>query len=274
VSGLAVKRSTGVPEAMLARIARLREELAAAGLDDLLADFESGDGEPRHRYAIDAPQLAAILREVRQGKQFADFLLVALHAHESLTNPDPGRADWTPPLPAACVAEFGRLAIDAGADAVVVTGIHHLGPIELHAGRPILTGLGNFFWSDIQTPLSADIRADAADALRQAFARPERATEADLTLLMNMPTFAHEECFLSVAAQMVFEHGALHRLVLHPLDLGYGDPLALSGLPRLASSAQGERIFDRLSVISAAHGTEIVVRRDDARDTVVGEVAV
>lgn len=274
VSSLSLRRSTGVPEAMLARIARLREELAAAGLDDLLRGFERGDGEPHHCYAMDRPQLAAILREVRQGKQFADFLLVALHAHESLTSPDEGRADWTPPLPAAWVAEFGRLAIDAGADAVVVTGIHHLGPIELHAGRPILTGLGNFFWSDIQTPLSADLRAGAADALCQAFERPERATDADLTLLLNMPAFAHDEFFLSVAAKMVFDRAGLHRLVLYPIDLGYGEPLALSGLPRLASVAQGERIFTRLSRISAAHGTTIEVRRDDALNTVVGEVGV
>lgn len=40
--------------------------------------------------------------------------------------------------------EFCRAAIDAGADAVIDHGSHILGPLELHRGRPILHGVGNY----------------------------------------------------------------------------------------------------------------------------------
>ena len=273
VSGLAVKRVLTAPDDVFDQLGALRDRLAAAGIDDLLGEFERGGDRPQLRYEMDGDQLAAVLREIRQGKQFADFMLVALHAHEGLTSPDPGTDRWTPPLPPAFVTEFGRHAIEAGADAVVVTGMHHLGPIEIHRRRPILTGLGNFVWSDIQTPLSADIHRRAATAQRDAFDHPGRATEADLTLMMNMPTFAREECFLSVAAEMRFDRSGLTRLTLHPVDLGYGDRLTLSGLPRLAGPSQATIIFERLRDLCAPRGTDLVTRLDAGRSTILAEVA-
>jgi len=41
------------------------------------------------------------------------------------------------------MTEFGRAAIDAGADVVIGHGPHYSLPVELHNGRPIYYGLGN-----------------------------------------------------------------------------------------------------------------------------------
>lgn len=46
--------------------------------------------------------------------------------------------------PAALEQRNARALIEAGFDAVVVHGTHLAGPVELHQGRPILHGLGNF----------------------------------------------------------------------------------------------------------------------------------
>jgi hypothetical protein len=49
----------------------------------------------------------------------------------------------------------------AAFDVVVTTGIHHLGPVEVVDGRPVLHGLGNFFWSDIGDGLGPDVFSNA-----------------------------------------------------------------------------------------------------------------
>jgi poly-gamma-glutamate synthesis protein (capsule biosynthesis protein) len=276
VSALALKRALSVSPAVHDRIEALRTELAAAEIHDALSGFERGDDvdHPEYRYAMDDTHLAQILRQIRQGKQFADFMLVALHAHEGRTVADPtATANWVPELPGAFVSEFGRRAIAAGADAVVTTGLHHVGPIEIYAGRPILTGLGNFFWSDIQTPVPADIYQLNAPRMRTAFAHPERATDADLMLMVNHPYFGHEETFLSVLAEMRFDSAGLTKLILHPVDLGYGEDLVRSGLPRLAAPEAATRLWTRLQAISAPYGTEIVTVEDPARGTIVAEIA-
>lgn len=273
VSGLALKRFLGLGDATYEQLAAVREALAAAGIVDALCEFErSGGSAPEYCYEMHGAQLESILRQVRQGKQYSDLMLVALHAHEALTSPDPARPDWEPQLPAAFVYEFGRRAIDAGADAVVVTGIHHPGPIEIYNRRPILAGLGNFIWSDVQTPLSADVYEQTESQLREAFDRPQRATDADLTLLMDNPYFAHEESFLSFGAELRFDRGGLAELILHPVDMGYGDPLSRSGVPRLAAPDKAQRIFERLAAISAPLGTRLRTSADPARATTVASV--
>jgi poly-gamma-glutamate capsule biosynthesis protein CapA/YwtB (metallophosphatase superfamily) len=274
LNGLPLKRSLSVPASMHDRIEAIRSELAAAEIHDALGGFERGDApQPEYRYELDDTHMAEILRQIRQGKQFADFMLVALHAHEGRTTSDPtATAAWIPELPGAFVSEFGRRAIGAGADAVLTTGLHHVGPIEIYAGRPILTGLGNFFWSDIQTPIPSDIYQLNAPRMKNAFAHPERATDADLTLMVDHPFFAHEETFLGVLAEMRFDATGLTKLTLHPVDLGYGERLVLSGLPRLAGPEPARALWKRLQAISAPCGTELVTVEDPARDTIVAEV--
>lgn len=272
VSALALKRSIGVGDAIFESLVQVREALAVAGITAVLGEFKRGGATPAFRYEMHEAQLESILRQVRQGKQYADLLVVALHSHEGLTSPDPALPDWAPALPAAFVSEFGRGAIDAGADAVVVTGIHHLGPIEIYRRRPILAGLGNFIWSDVQTPLSADVYEHSRTDLRKAFEHPDRATDADLTTLMNNPYFAHEEAFLSVVAELRFAAGGLSELLLHPVEMGYGDPLSRSGVPRIAGPGAAQRIFERLAAISAARGTRLRTSPDPARGTIVASV--
>jgi poly-gamma-glutamate synthesis protein (capsule biosynthesis protein) len=45
------------------------------------------------------------------------------------------------------MTQIARSAIDAGADIVMGHGPHYLLPVEIHKGRPIFYGLGNFTFS-------------------------------------------------------------------------------------------------------------------------------
>jgi poly-gamma-glutamate synthesis protein (capsule biosynthesis protein) len=214
-------------------------------------EFAVGD-TPGYRYEMDKTDLAEILRSIRQGKEHADFLIATIHSHEC------SPCTW-PSLPAAFLRDLARAAIDAGADAFITTGIHHLGPIEVYKGRPIFYGLANFFWSDIQEPLPADLYQGNRDKLEAAFQFPERATDADLANVLNVRGFANDLTFQSVIAQSRFEHGRLEEIRLYPVYLGYGMKLSESGIPRLASPEKGLEILHRLQNVSASYGTIIQI---------------
>ncbi len=262
VSGLAVTRTTQLPAPLLATATALAGELGRLGVAGGLGPFAPGAAASYH-YEMDAVDELAILRQVRQGKEYSDLLVVALHAHEAAD-------DRFPELPGDFVRAFAHDAIDAGAGVVITTGIHHLGPIEVYRGCPVFHGLGNFFWSDIQEPVPQDLYEGNRDDLAAAFRYPEKATDADLTLMLNFPSFANEETFLSIVPRMRFAGGRVAEIKLYPVDLGYGRRLTESGTPRLASMAAANRILARLSSISAPYGTKLGSVHE--RGTTVGTV--
>ena len=265
VAPLRVTATARLPAPLLEQAHAFGAALEGAGLGELLAAHRFAAGaEPGYTYAADPGDLAGVLRAVRQGKQNGDLLLLALHSHEPAD-------DRYPQLPADFVGAVARAAVDAGADAVLVTGLHHLGPVELYPGRPILHGLGDFIWSDIQEPLPADLRHENDAAVRRAFRHPERATDADLNLLVAHPYHSSEETFHGVVARCVFAAGRAAEVRLHPVDLGYGKPLTRSGVPHVADPETAGRILDRLEAISAPYGTRIERVADNG--TVIGVVA-
>ena len=219
--------------------------------------FETGPKRAM-RYEMDETDVAGILKAIRQGKQHSDFLLATIHSHEGAdsTGPDP-KSDFAD-TPAEFVHTLAKAAIDAGADAFMTTGIHHLGPIEIYKGRPIFYGLGDFFWSDIQEPMPADFYAQYRDSTG-AFEHPEKATDADLENALNAAAFDGDMPFDSVITESRFEHGRVAEIRLYPIYLGYGMKLTQSGIPRVASPEKGMQVLRRLQSISAAYGTRIEI---------------
>src|SRR5262245_12129566 len=86
------------------------------------------------------------LRQVREARRQADFVIVSLHNQDTL-----GRS-W---LHAAkitdietqpeFVADFARACIEAGADLLAIHGPHMFMGVEIYKGKPIFYSLGNFF---------------------------------------------------------------------------------------------------------------------------------
>jgi poly-gamma-glutamate synthesis protein (capsule biosynthesis protein) len=214
--------------------------------------------KPGTAYDIDPGDAAEILRCIRLGKQHSDLLIAALHSHEA-ENERPVPA--TPLLPPACLRSFAHAAIDAGADAFVTAGTHNLGPIEVYAGKPVFYGMSNFFWSDLQEPLSADLYQPRAcgQMVARGFEHPERATDADLTAVFEATEFAHEWIFESMVAHSTYEGGRVRQIAIHPVWLRYGEPLTRSGIPQPAPPERAERIFEYLRQVSQPYGTTIVM---------------
>jgi len=194
---------------------------------------------------VDA-DVAAALRAVRQGRQQADVAVFAVHAHEG---------DRDPARPMPHLRDLAHAAIDAGADVVAISGPHVVAPVEGYRGRPILYGLGNFVWSDVGGPLSLDFWERTRAAMGDRAPDPAHATESELLALLNSDGFADPWVFRAVLAEVVVGDGIDVRL--HPVDLGFGASVTVSGVPRAADPPVAEEIVTRLADLSAPYGSSI-----------------
>ncbi len=224
--------------------AKASEELTVLG-----TSFRAGAASGV-RYDMNPIDLEEILRSVRLGKQHSDLLVATIHSHDTgLGCEEPG--DFLPLL--------AHAAIDAGAGVFIGTGEHRLMPIEIYKGRPIFYSLANFFWSDMQEPLPADLHEDHRDVLTKAYGPNAKPTDADLNAVINAAGFDDERVFQTVVAVCRWQGGKVAEVRLHPVDLGYGRPLTKSGTPRLASPAMARSILERLQRISQPFGTTIEI---------------
>jgi poly-gamma-glutamate synthesis protein (capsule biosynthesis protein) len=224
-----------------------------------------GETPYSHLYQMAPEDLTRIVVGVRSAKPNARYLIASIHAHEPLTDEDPP-GTWE--APAGFLRTLAHQLIDNGADAFVTTGIHHVAGIEIYRGKPIFYGLGNFFWSDIQLPLSADLYEANSNRnyLERSFEHPERATDGDLGLVMNAnSSFATagaksvNRTFQSVLTRTVFDDATqtVKEIRLYPIDLGYGEKLTRSGIPRRAGAAVANLVLDRIISLSGNAGVSI-----------------
>ena len=204
-------------------------------------------------YQMDEKDLKDFLISVRAGKPYSDFLIATVHSHESYGNRDK-LANFLPVL--------AHKAIDSGADVFLVHGSHVLGPIEIYKNRVVAYGLGNFFWSDIQGPLSQELYDINDSIIKKTFVNPQEVTDAELSLTLNANGFADERMFQSIIILSKYDNGHLVEVKLYPIDLGYGNKLSQSGIPHLASPEIGKKILTRIQVLSEQFGTRINIQED------------
>ncbi len=200
------------------------------------------------RHEVDEEALAGNLRSIRQASQHADIVLAAAHIHQG---------DSRPGEPHDFVRGWAHAAIDAGADVVAISGPHRLAPVELYRGRPVLYGLGNFFWSDMQEPLQRYFHDEGADALRERSFVPGEATDADLLGILNEDAFGDEAYFRAVMARARFGPDGLEELRLHPIGLGGEETLTRRGVPRTPEPELAEAILEDVRAVSEPFGVSL-----------------
>ena len=198
------------------------------------------------RHAVDDDDLGQILRAVRLGKRHSDLLVVTAHVHEE------GPDEATPP---AFVRDVARATIDSGADVFVGHGVHRIWPVEIHRGRPILYGLGNFIFSDVLEPVHGFMYASTRERIGRRLGDPARATDADVTAELS-EGYADERYYVSVVAEI--EYVARRPTVrLHPIDLRGTAPLIERGIPRAADPDRASTFLKHLEELSAPFGASI-----------------
>ncbi|MET4121628.1 poly-gamma-glutamate capsule biosynthesis protein CapA/YwtB (metallophosphatase superfamily) [Bradyrhizobium sp. JR1.5] len=258
LNGLRLSRSVLVPAQMLQSLTRICNALpnSAPAADDkhvVIAGVRFKAAEQAgYSYKVNARDVTAIVRNVRQGKQFADFCIATNHGHE------PGNWSQEPP---DYEQSFARRLIDAGADAYIGHGPHQLRGIEIYKGRPILYSLGNFIMDDLRTPVGAD--------MFEAYGNnPQLDTDAEVTLnemstgYQTDPGFSDPVFYQSIITVSQFEQNQLKELRLYPIELGHSKRFANRGVPCLAPASQGRVILERLQKLSQPFATQIEINNN------------
>jgi poly-gamma-glutamate synthesis protein (capsule biosynthesis protein) len=218
-------------------------------------EFEVGD-EYAVQIEADEDDVDAITRRLDAAARQADWVLASLRAHEGAAGRDTDRT-----IP-EFLERFARACTDAGADAFVGHGPHTLRGIEVYEGAPIFYSLGNFLF---QTETISRYPAEAYERndLGPEHSAPDVFDAGQVDDVGQPIGFLKERHFYeSLLPVCQFEDGAVERIDLHPIELGFDRDRPHRGRPRLASGAAAERIVTRLSELSEPYDTAIEFRGD------------
>ena len=204
---------------------------------------------PAIRTEARASDVEEISSVVNNASRLADYVIVTIHAHEH-----GGRRE----VPAEFLPVFARLMIDAGADVFVGHGPHVLRGIEIYEGKPIMYSLGDFLFQNeslLRLPHENYATYDLGEDSHVADFNAAR-YENDTKGFPSLPGI-----WEAVIAVPVFVGERLTELALHPITLGYGQPVQVRGRPLLANGELAEKIIDDVRRLSEPFGTEITMRR-------------
>jgi poly-gamma-glutamate synthesis protein (capsule biosynthesis protein) len=186
-------------------------------------------------YTIDPRDLDGIMRSIRAGKQNADFMVVAIHAHQNSFSYQAYSHDNSTP---DFLVELAHKAIDNGADVFVGHGVHTLRGIEIYKGKPIFYGVASF----VQHEGPA---IEVIDPSRSPVAQQSRQPD-------------NKEVLLTTSR---YEGGRLVEIRLYPADCGIDGTrtVSKSGVPMTPSPEQAQRILKHVQDLSKPFGTKISI---------------
>jgi poly-gamma-glutamate synthesis protein (capsule biosynthesis protein) len=200
------------------------------------------------------------LRSIDEATKYSEYVMVA---HHNSTSEGSRGAN-----PSEFVVEFARKAIDAGADAYFGHGWHTFLGIEVYKGKPIIYGMGNFFYeSGFLTRIpAASYESYGVDMDKLVTANPA---------LGNLHPGGGEDWCWTAVYQFKYVDKRLTEIILHPVDMGMdfssgkgviyryfgsGDHKYIDGSPRLAYGANGQEILKRLQQRCELRGTKMEIK--------------
>jgi len=239
-----------------AQMAQLRAIAGDAGTGNTLeafgVRFKIMPGAGEYDYEMEPQSLRDILREVRTGKQFNDFLAVTTHWHQNRFAFQRYSNDHYSP---AYQIAFAHAVIDQGADLFFAHGMHTLKGVEIYKGKPIFYGLSNFVFQSQILRSWRDHGAEPPAPLDGPLVG-EGETNADYWSRLQQP-----DNLVALLTQTRFEKGQLVEVRLYPVDLGpISRPGSQFGTPRRPSPATARRILEDVTEYSKPFGTRIVIR--------------
>jgi poly-gamma-glutamate synthesis protein (capsule biosynthesis protein) len=204
--------------------------------------------------------IAGNLRSIDEAAKMADFVMVAQHNSTS----EGGRGT----TPSTFVVDFARKAIDAGADIYLGHGWHTALGIEIYKGKPILYGLGSFFW---QSQYIDRVPADEYESYNQDMDQLTKLNPA----VGGLHPEGNSDWGWSAVYQLKFVSGRIAEIRLYPIEMGYdytgdkprvnrqigsGELKYLDGSPRLATRANGQKILELTAKVCALRGTQVEIK--------------
>jgi len=203
--------------------------------------YIAGGKAGQQSYAMNQGDLQGNLRSIKNGKQYSDFMIATIHAHQGATELQQWLFEDTTP---DYLVTLAHSAIDNGADAFVGHGPHVLEAVEIYKGKPVFYNLGEFFreW---------DWGCDCDTSPGQ----PQTAAERNL----KQGATAQPVNYESMIAMSRYDKGKLVEVRLYPTDGGFDNAISRRGVPRMASPEVAKRILERVQKLSQRFGTKITI---------------
>jgi poly-gamma-glutamate synthesis protein (capsule biosynthesis protein) len=204
--------------------------------------YKVGARPGAYAYEMNPQDLKEILRSVRNGKQYSDFMIATMHTHDLNSSLVKNHFGEEPP---DFLIDLAHKAIDNGADVWVGHGIHLVRAIEIYKGKPIFYGLGEFFrmmdWTMYPTKPEGDMTD--AELANQSWGE-----------LVNGPVM-----YDGLMTQTRYDKGHLQEVRLYPIVGGAEGPISRRGIPRMAPPADAKRILTKMQALSKPFGTTIAI---------------
>ncbi len=206
--------------------------------------YKAGNRPGELTYAMNPRDLQENLRSIKNGKQYADFMIATIHAHQGDSILQSFLFEDHPP---DFLVELAHASIENGADAFVGHGPHVLRGIEIYKGKPIFYDLGEFFrewdWScDCNISPNGDV-TQAENVVRGLEAR-------GVVEPIN---------YESAIALSRFDKGQLQEVRVYPIWARHDGPLSRRGVPMTAPPEIAQRILHRLQKLSEPFGTTLAI---------------
>jgi poly-gamma-glutamate synthesis protein (capsule biosynthesis protein) len=208
---------------------------AGQGATDLIVGETAfrGAAAPGLTWEMNPRDFREVIGSVREARRHASFVLFSIHAHEITPNDSPAQGhDNDTARAASFEPTLFHAAIDAGADAVVRTGPHVLGGIEIYKGKPIFYSLGSLFFQFGGT----------------------RSYKVPGGVLLHFS----DAWFQTFVPVTTYRHGKVSEIRLYPLAIE-SSHASTDGRPRPADPAQARQILDRVRALSEPYGTRIEI---------------
>ena len=218
--------------------------------------FVAGD-----RFSVEtscnSDDLAGIEKWIRGATRVADWPVYGVHCHESGAQGEyHGGSKIAPP---EFLEEFAHFSIDKGCSLFFAHGPHFLRGIEIYKNKPIFYSLGNFIFQNETVQRVPD---PAYRGLKLGYDH----TPGDWGWARSdggrMGFAADPVFYRSVVALCHYRNGNLREIRLHPIDLGFQQPMSQRGRPVLAEGPVAQHVLRWLQEVSKPYGTEITIEGD------------
>ncbi len=232
-----------------------------AGVGTGTAGFAFVDGDKYNITSIGhAKDIEGNLRSIKEAYDWANFVIVAQHNSTS----EGSRGD----SPSEFCVDFARKAIDTGADIYFGHGWHTFLGIEIYKGKPIIYGMGNFFYQNIY------LERIPADSYESYNFDMDQLTSLNPTSGAMHPGGQAEDWCWTALFEFKYVDRKLAEIRLHPVDMGMdfssgkgvldryegrGEYKYISGIPHMATGANGQAILKKLQQRCELRGTKMEI---------------
>jgi hypothetical protein len=212
--------------------------------------FIAGPKPGDYLYEMNQGDLNSILVNVRNGKEYSDYLTFMVHSHQ---NPYHFQGFSFSHVPSNFEYELAHKVIDSGADLYAGTGMHTIKGVEIYKGRPIFYGLSGFVFHENLVEMDPRVYLAQDDNPLNPKKTALEVGEVD-TERQNQPISLE-----ALLARMRYDNGKLVEVRIYPVDLGADKTRSWSrqGVPMTPAPAKAREILERLQKLSEPFGTRM-----------------